>query len=320
MNFAGNVCLGITLAFLLIGSLRFLVKAYRLTNRRPSEWLRVKLGRGRRPLELARILGIDLQELKDLVPSYKESYIAKKRRGRRRLLIPDPTLKKVQRRLLRRLLRRLRAHPAAMGFEAGKSIVHNASAHVGQAVVIKMDVVEFFPSIKATIVEAYFRRVGWNAEAASLLTRLSTHENSLPQGAPTSPRLSNLVHFAFDARLERFVRGRHGAYTRYADDITISFPKDYPRRVRGTIQYARRLAKHFGVLIHVRGKLRILRAHQQQRVTGLVVNHKVHLPKSKRRLLRAIEHRLRTGREATLTETQMKGWRALQEMIETQTD
>jgi RNA-directed DNA polymerase len=318
MELASTICLSVTFTFFLIGGLAVLRRAYRRTNGRPLEWLRAKLGWGRGPLELARILGMDLQELKNLVPSYKESYIAKKRRGRRRLLIPDPVLKKVQRRLLRRLLRRLRAHPAAMGFEAGKSIVHNARAHVGQAVLIKMDVVDFFPSIKATTVEAYFRRVGWNAEVASLLTRLCTHENCLPQGAPTSPRLSNLVNFAFDARLARFVQGRQGAYTRYADDITISFPKDYPSRVRGTIQYVRRLAKHFGLPIHLRGKLRILRAHQQQRVTGLVVNHKVQLPRSKRRLLRAVEHHLRTGREATLSETQMKGWWALREMIEMQ--
>jgi retron-type reverse transcriptase len=318
MDLAGNVCLGITLVLVLIGSLRFLVKAYRFTNRRPLAWLRARVGWGRGPAEIARVLGMELQGLSDLVPGYKEVYIAKKRRGRRRLLIPDTTLKRIQRRLLHRLLRRLRAHPAAMGFEAGKSIVHNARVHVRQAVLIKMDVVDFFPSIKATSVEAYFRRVGWNAAAASLLTRLVTYEDSLPQGAPTSPRLSNLVHFAFDARMERFVRFRHGAYTRYADDISISFPLDYPRRIRGTIQYARRLAKYFGLRIHVRGKLRILRSHQQQRVTGLVVNQKAQLPRSKRRLLRAIEHHLRTDRATTLTEAQLKGWRALQEMIDTQ--
>jgi hypothetical protein len=65
--------------------------------------------------------------------------------------------------------------------------------------------------------------------------------------------------------------------------------------------------------------LRILRAHQQQRVTGLVVNHKMQLPRKKRRLLRAIQHHLRTGRAATLSEVQMQGWRSLQRMIERQT-
>jgi retron-type reverse transcriptase len=224
----------------------------------------------------------------------------------------------MQRHILRRLLARLRAHPAATGFERGKSIVTNAAPHVGQQVVIKMDIVDFFPSIRSRRIDAYFRRVGWSAQAAALLTRLCTHEDGLPQGAPTSPRLSNLTHFRFDAWVADHVRRRKGVYTRYADDITISFPKDYPRRVRGTIQFVRRVAKQFGLRIHTRGKLRILRRHQQQRVTGLVVNAKVQLPRSQRRLLRAAEHRLRTGRPASLSPDQLKGWRSLQQMIEKQ--
>jgi RNA-directed DNA polymerase len=67
--------------------------------------------------------------------------------------------------------------------------------------------------------------------------------------------------------------------------------------------------------VHTGGKLRILRHHQQQRVTGLVVNHQVQLPRKTRRWLRAIEHRLRSGREATLSPEQLAGWRALQQMI-----
>ncbi len=178
----------------------------------------------------------------------------------------------------------------------------------------------FFPSIRTERIEAYFRRIGWNAECAALLTKLCTYEGGLPQGAPTSPRLSNLVNFQFDSRLERFVvQRRKGAYTRYADDITISFPKDYPRRIRGTIQYVRRVARAFGYEIHVHQKLRILRPFQQQRVTGLVVNQKVQLPRKKRRRLRAVAHHLRTGRAATLSQMQLDGWVALEKMIEKQT-
>ena len=90
--------------------------------------------------------------------------------------------------------------------------------------------------------------------------------------------------------------------------------------MRGIIQRVRRLAKAHGLRIRVRHKLRVLRPHQQQRVTGLVVNRKVQLPRQKRRLLRAIEHRLRVGREATLSQAQKNGWRALQKMIERQRD
>jgi retron-type reverse transcriptase len=242
--------------------------------------------------------------------------IPKKRGGERRLLIPDPHLKAMQRRLLHRLFKRLRAHPAAHGFERGRSIVTNALPHQARAVVIKIDLVDFFPTTRRNRIEQYFRRIGWNAEAAALLTNLCTTEGGLPQGAPTSPRLSNLVNFNMDSRIARYVHRHKGNYTRYADDITISFPHDYPRRIRGTIQRVKRIAKMFGYAIHVRGKLQILRRHQRQRVTGLVVNERVQLPRRVRRWLRAVEHRLKKNGSATLTTKQLAGWRALQAMIQ----
>lgn len=311
---AGAIGIGAVLSYL-----RRLYRWYRhATNGRPLEWLRARLGRGRGLGDLARVLDMPLEELENLEPVYRETFIPKKRGGARRLFIPERNLKKVQRRILRRLLTALRAHPAVMGFECGRSIVHNALPHVGQRVLIKMDLVDFFPSIKAARVDAYFRRIGWNARAAGLLTRLCTHQEGLPQGAPTSPRLSNLTHFRFDAWVADHVQRRNGVYTRYADDITISFPKDYPRRVRGTIQFVRWVARQFGLRIHTHGKLRILRPHQQQRVTGLVVNAKLQLPRRVRRFLRAVEHRLRTGGTASLTPRQLEGWHALQSMIEKQ--
>jgi retron-type reverse transcriptase len=291
----------------------------RVTNGRPWQWLRARFGWGKPLAELARRLGITIEELQAVEASYKETYISKKRGGTRRLLVPDGRLKSMQRRILKRLLNRLRPHPAATGFEKGISIVHNALPHVGKRVVIKMDIIDFFPSTSAARLEAYFRRIGWNAESAALLTRLCTHEGGLPQGAPTSPRLANLVNWLLDSRIERWVKGRKGTYTRYADDITISFPKDYPRKVRGVIQKVRWVARGLGYEVHTRKKLRILRPHQQQRVTGLVVNQKVQLPRKLRRRLRAMEHHLKVGRPATVTHAQLAGWRALQAMIAAQT-
>src|SRR5690606_1144045 len=96
------------------------------------------------------------------------------------------------------------------------------------------------------------------------------------------------------------------------------FPKDYPKRVRGIIQSVKAIAKSFGYRVHVKQKLRVLRRHQQQRVTGLVVNDKVHLTRKKRRQLRAIEHRMRTGQPATMTEAELKGWQSLRRMIDEQ--
>lgn len=290
----------------------------RWSDPRPEEAKRAFEGRGLGIDELARRLDMGPRELQSFRPAYREARIPKRSGGTRRLLIPDDRTKTLQRRLLRRLLVRLRAHPAATGFEEGKSIVSNAFPHVGQAVVVKLDVVDFFPCTAAHRLDGYFRRIGWDAEAAALLVRLTTHENGLPQGAPTSPRLSNLVNFHMDSQLAALAARRRGAYTRYADDLTFSFPKDYPRRVRGVVQKARKILAANGYLMHGRRKLSIRRAHQRQGVTGLVVNAKVALPRERRRWLRAVRHRLATGRAATITPAQLAGWDAFERMVREQ--
>ncbi|MEM1213891.1 MAG: reverse transcriptase family protein [Planctomycetota bacterium] len=281
---------------------------------------RAMQGKGRSIEQLATALDLTAHQLRITPASYHTFTIPKRRGGQRQLASPAPDLKRLQRTILRRLLRRLRVHPAATGFEPGLSIAHNAAFHTGQAVVIKLDLKDFFPSTTADRVDQYFRRVGWDAEAAGLLTQLTTHDAGLPQGAPTSPRLANLVNHVLDAQIHRYVTKHRGTYTRYADDITVSYPEDWPKYVRGTIQKVRRIAKAHGYTVHTRGKLRVLRQHQQQRVTGLVVNQSVNLPRQKRRWLRAVEHRLRTTGRASLTQQQLDGWHALQAMITNQRD
>jgi RNA-directed DNA polymerase len=301
--------------FGLLAGLGALAWFYWHTGGRPVAWLKWQFGFGKNVLELARRLGVEADLLRSLQPSYRERLIPKKRGGQRRLLIPGDDLKSLQRRILRRLLAKLKVHRAATAYQPKSSIADNARPHVGKAVVVKLDLVDFFPSCRTDRVERYFRRIGWNREAAELLTRLCTYDDGLPQGAPTSPRLSNLLLYKLDHVLTRFVEARKGAYTRYADDITISFPKDYPRRIRGTIQFVARLARSMGLIVHDRKKLLILRQHQQQRVTGLIVNEKMQLPRKVRRKLRAVDHHLRTGRPATMTPEQLQGWRALEAMI-----
>ena len=324
MNFPGYLCClipAVTVA-LLIGALLAWMKIAAITGRHPLHWIRARTGRGLSVRELTRRLDMSEADLRAHQPYYTPRTIPKRRKGKqpgmRQLLVPDAATKSLQRRLLRRVFARLNSHAAATGFQRGTSIVHNAMVHVGQSIVIRMDVVDFFPSTSAQRVERYFRRVGWNAEAAALLTKLTTHDGGLPQGAPTSPRLCNLVNFGVDARIDRFVARRKGVYTRYADDITISFPKDYPQRVRGTIQHVKRVLKAHGYRAHVRGKLRILRRHQRQKVTGLIVNDVVNLPRETRRRLRAVEHHLATRRPSTMTHPQLDGWKSLLRMIASQ--
>src|SRR5262245_23667232 len=99
-----------------------------------------------------------------------------------------------------------------------------------------MDLKNFFESTHTTRVEAYFQSIGWDARASRELIRICTYGNGLPQGAPTSPRLSNLVNYHLDKRLEGLAQKHYATYTRYADDLTFSFSVDDPSRVRVVIR------------------------------------------------------------------------------------
>ncbi len=281
--------------------------------------------------ELARRLGVDEARLRLTQPQYHSFTIPKRRGGQRRILAPQSKLKTLQRRILRRLLGRLKVHPAAMGFERGRSIVHNARAHQGQAVILRFDVRDFFSSTRTRRVKRYFRRIGFNRPAATLLLRLCTYEAGLPQGAPTSPRLSNLVNYRLDARLAGMAAKLGAVYTRYADDVTISLAEDDKKKIRYLKKFLCRVVEAEGYRLHHRKKQSVRRRHQCQTVTGLVVNDGVNLPRKVRRWLRAVEHRSQSQRpkslssykpfdyrprkSPTLTAAQLEGWRAYQSMI-----
>lgn len=267
--------------------------------------------------ELTRRLEVTEEQLRDVRVEYLEAFVRKRSGGSRRLLIPSDELKSLQRRILRRLLARLKTHPVAMGFEPGLSIVDNARMHVGNDVILKMDIVDFFPSTSADTVRKYFRDIGWCREAAELLTSLTTWEGGLPQGAPTSPRLSNLINYKLDARIAGYCATQGATYSRYADDIAIGFPSDFPAGIRSAATTVRTIIRDCGYRPNGR-KQKILRRHQQQKVTGLVVNDRVNVPRHIRRRLRAVEHRLNTGQRATMTREQLNGWKALLEMVEQQ--
>lgn len=266
--------------------------------------------------ELARRLGTSEAELRSVPTAYRRFQIPKRTGGHRTICEPAEELKRVQRLLLRKLLKRLSAHARAHGFERGKSTVTGALPHARKRVVIRMDLRDFFGSIKSARVRDYFARAGWDTEAARLLTRLCTHEGSLPQGAPTSPRLSNLVNFKLDARLDALARKCGADYTRYADDMTFSFASGGHEQLAPLIRAAKKILREEGYELNAHKKLQIRRRHHRQTVTGLVVNDRVALPRATRRWLRAVEHRASQGRETTLTPAQLEGWRALRKMVE----
>ena len=280
-------------------------------------WRKVQrwLAGGRTVTDLCDWLQIPVTELRTVPRDCRQFLIPKRSGGQREILAPNDRLKLVQRRIHRRLLRGLSCHPAATGFERGRCIVENALPHCGQAVVLNLDIVEFFRSTPASRVQRLFRCCGWGRGASRLLTNLCTHDGSLPPGAPTSPRLSNLVNRFLDEDLAELAAAFGARYTRYADDLTFSFAEDDPFQVRSLLWNVRRILWHRGYTVHHRRKLSIRRRHQRQQVTGLVVNERPRLSRPVRRRLRAVRHRFANKRRATISREELDGWLSFERMI-----
>lgn len=267
--------------------------------------------------DLARRLERRADELRAFVPAYREFSVPKRSGGTRHISAPDRGTRELQRAIARRILGRSPIHSAVLGFERGRSTVDHARRHSGQAVVVRMDIEDFFGSTAADRVRRYFRHV-WDADAAALLMRLTTHNGSLPQGAPTSPSLSNRLNRRLDARLAAFAHSRQAVYSRYADDITFSLSTDDARTVHALIRFTDKVVTQAGYRLHRRRKLHVRRRHERQLVGGLVVNDAPRLPRERRRWLRAVEHRAAKGATPTLSARQLEGWRAYRSMVEGQ--
>jgi hypothetical protein len=180
---------------------------------------------------LADILQIEVGELASIRLGARYHYrpftIAKPDGRPRRLLAPSPALKMLQRRLLDSYLAQLPVHASATAFCSGSSIVLNARAHARQNLIATVDIRDFFESTRAARVRAFFVKQGWRDEELRTLMRLCVHGNGLPQGAPSSPCLSNLVNYPLDEHLWRLARQTGAIYTRYGDDLTFSWNGDH---------------------------------------------------------------------------------------------
>lgn len=273
--------------------------------------------------DLASRLNMSEQELAGVRCEYTEFTIPKRSGKRRTIHAPSPRLKLVQRLIDKRVFGGIRVHDAATGFVRGRSFVTHAAWHAGQAVVVRFDLKDFFPSIKRWRVVELCLWLGWDESAAERIADLCTHQGSLPQGAPSSPRLANILSIGMDRRLVGVARVAGARYSRYADDLTFSFAVDDQTQIHtllGTVKLVVWDFWHGDMQLHDKAKLHIRRGHDRQEVTGLVVNGGIpRLPRERRRWLRAVRHRAKLGTEAgkacTLTPTQLAGWEALEQMI-----
>jgi retron-type reverse transcriptase len=204
------------------------------------------------------------------------------------------------------------AAPPAHGFARGRSIRTNAGPHAHQAIVVKLDLEDFFPSITYRRVRGLFQAIGYGDVVAICLAKLCTvrpaekvvrflgniRHPMLPQGAPTSPAIANLVCRRLDARLSGLARAFGAAYTRYADDVTFSGDESLEKSLRRFLPLLYGIIRDENFRVN-RKKTHFARRGARQGVTGLVVNDGPSVPRRYRRQLRAILHNARkTGLEA----------------------
>ena len=287
---------------------------------------------------LAEILGLSISRLRwlafhrdvDTGTHYRHWTIPKRDGAERLISAPKPELKRVQRWIAHRITEHLPVHAAAHGFLPGRSIKTNAVAHANAALIVKLDLKDFYPTITMRRVRGLFRKAGYGEQVATLLALLVTDSprevisvrgarhyvavgpRALPQGAPTSPSITNAICLRLDVRLQLIGRALGFRYTRYADDLTFSWHQEGPAPVGRLLAAAGKIIGNEGFEVH-RAKTRVLRAGRQQKVTGLVINGAgegrplARVPRKTIRQLRAAIKNRELGRTGPETLEELQG-------------
>lgn len=275
--------------------------------------------------QLAEALGLTVSQLRWLafhrdaatMIHYRRFTIPKRDGSERAIWAPLPKLKAAQHWILHNIAEKLLVHGNVHGFLAGRSTLSNAAVHASPRLVVKMDIKDFFPTVTLPRVKGIFRKAGYREQIATLLALICTEApreiverdgkqyfvalgpRCLPQGAPTSPALTNTLCLHMDQRIAGFAQKNGWRYTRYADDLTFSVATDHEGDPKlGTLLgVVRRIVEDEGFTIHP-DKTRVSRTGGCQRVTGLVVNGDLgpRVPRKLKRELRAAIHNLKKGK------------------------
>lgn len=294
--------------------------------------------------DLARLLNFEPKRMSFIVyklpgrAKYRTFQIAKGSGGQRTIQAPADTLKILQRQLSDLLqdcaeeivaARQLKDR-TAHGFKRKHSIISNARQHRNRRWIFNLDLEEFFPSINFGRVRGFFlknRDFQLNVDVATVLAQIACHENSLPQGSPCSPVISNLVAHLLDMRLVKLASETGCTYSRYADDLTFSTNnRDFPPAIAlpsssdGAGAHLWLPGEALSRVIHRSGfqinaqKTHLMYRASRQKVTGLVVNQKINVRREFRRNVRAMVHSLtKTGTFELLGVTQKDGHAILEE-------
>lgn len=266
-----------------------------------------------------------------LLDHYHRRWVAKRSGGERLIEAPKPRLRRAQRSFLDRLLAAIPTHPAAYGFVRGRSARDHARVHAGRLLVVRFDLRDFFATVTAARVAGVLRLAGLSAPVARFAAALATtstptsalsgrelhpHTRScligrhLPQGAPSSPALANACAYRLDARLHGLARAFDARYSRYADDLTFSGDATFRRRVEAFSRAVERVIREEGFVPNVAKTWRRPRG-QGQRVTGLIVDDGVAVPRRDRERLEAILHNcVRHGPSSQRRDRSLESFRA----------
>jgi hypothetical protein len=241
---------------------------------------------------------------------YRKITIPKPKGGVRELHDPEPGLKYAQRMVLDKILSKFPVHDHIGAYVDARGVKYTTERHAGHAVIIELDVKNFFPSTTRRMVRSFFKDLGWPTSPAHIIADLLTvplspHLSVVPQGAPSSPSLCNIIgNHRFDQHVLRYLTTLDPGwqYTRYSDNLIISHPQVRAReeidRVKSEV---RRILLRAGYNAHPK-KTKVMRNNHPkapQRLLGLTVNTTPNIPSDVYRKLRAQLHRALThGLEA----------------------
>lgn len=262
----------------------------------------------KRPQDIAPMLEIEYTQLVyylyvlDSSKRYTTFAISKRSGGSRDISAPHPGLKIIQRKLNQVLRAVYEPKAPAHGYVQGKNIVTNAGMHTRKRFILNIDLKDFFPSIVFKRVRGLFMAVPYNLEpsVATVLAQICCH-SSLPQGAPTSPIISNMICAKMDSQLRKLAVRNRCVYTRYADDISFSTSlRNFPEALAKTNHESnpsltvlgddlKKIIKDNGFRIN-NEKVRLLNTTRRQEVTGLTTNKFPNVQRKKISQVRAMLH------------------------------
>ena len=200
----------------------------------------------------------------------------------RNILEPDYLLKQVQTNLLQNVLSSIPVSSYATAYYKGADVISNAAPHLCQKKILKLDIRNFFENIDfMKVYKSVFKSIYYPPAVRTLFTNLCCYDNYLPQGAPTSAVISNIVMKPFDEHIGKWCEERQIIYTRYCDDMTFSGDFD--------IDTVKNKVKNFLEKLDFRlnyKKTKVLSKNKRQIITGIVVNEKIQTSKMYRKNIR----------------------------------